>query len=128
MTKRQNIRLAQLSEAEYEFHVLLPRCLRECATGRWGLFGQNDHLDPQQRYLPWPKARQLRALALEIHSARMEFGDPDSSCEEFLRLCSLRGANVPGEPALAATLIQQVESMREPRKTAAPEGAAASKH
>jgi len=125
MTKRQRIQAARLTEATAEFNALLPRCLRECAAGRWGLFGQNDYLDPDQRYCPWPEARRLRTIALEIRSAGIDFGQTQIACERFLQLCSLRGPNVPGEPKLAAALLAELESTSTTEcKTAAPFGAA----
>ena len=62
MTKRQKVQEARLSEIEEEFLTLLRSCLRECAQGRWGLFGQNDHLDLDGRYWGWPDARHHPAV------------------------------------------------------------------
>jgi hypothetical protein len=53
MTKRDKIRqakLEQLEQLDSEFRLLLLSCLEECARGRWGLFGQHDHVDPEGRY------------------------------------------------------------------------------
>jgi hypothetical protein len=108
MTKREKIRETRLAEIESEFRPLLPCCLQECAHGRWGLFGQNDHLDPDGRYLGWPEARRLRDLAQEMQSIRLEFGQTDEICERFIQLCSQRGSNVPGEPRLAAEFLSQI--------------------
>ena len=108
MTKREKIRDMKLAEIENEFRSLLIPCLRECAEGRWGLFGQNDHLDPERRYWRWPEADRLKDLAREIKIARLEFGQANESCERFLRLCSLRGSNVPGEPQLAAEFLASI--------------------
>jgi hypothetical protein len=74
------------------------------------LFGQNDHLDPEGRYWDWPEANRLKDLAQEIKLIRLEFGQPNENCERFLELCSLRGANVSGEPKLAAQLLAQMQS------------------
>jgi hypothetical protein len=108
MTKSRNIREMRLVEIESEFHPLLLSCLRECARGRWGLFGQNDRLDPEGRYSRWPEAKRLKGLAQEIKSIRQEFGQANRSCEQFLQLCSLRGSNVPGEPKLAAEFLADI--------------------
>jgi hypothetical protein len=108
MTKRHKIREMRLIEIENEFRPLLVSCLQECALGRYGLFGQNDHLDPEGRYWGWPEARRLKELAQEIQSIRLEFGQIDENCERFLQLCSLRGSNVPGEPKLAAEFLADV--------------------
>jgi hypothetical protein len=110
MSKRKKIRERRLVEVESEFRSLLLSCLCECARGRYGLFGQNDHLDPEGRYWGWPEARRLKDLAEEIRLNRHEFGQPNESCERFLHLCSLRGANVPGEPKLAAEFLTKIQS------------------
>jgi hypothetical protein len=108
MTKRQKVQEMRLCEIEGEFMVLLRSCLRECAQGRYGLFGQNDHLDPEGRYWAWPEAKRLMNLAQEIKSLRQEFGQTNDLCERFIQLCSLRGSNVPGEPKLAAALLAEI--------------------
>jgi hypothetical protein len=105
MTKRNKFREMRLIEIENEFRPLLVSCLQECALGRYGLFGQNDHLDPEGRYWVWPEAKRLKELAQEIRSIRMGFGQIDENCERFLQLCSLRGSNIPGEPKLAAEFL-----------------------
>ena len=105
MTKRRKIQEMRLIQIEDEFLTLLLSCLRECAQGRYGLFGQNDHLDPEGHYWGWPEAKQLKNLAREIMSLRMEFGQTNEQCERFIQLCSLRGPNVPGEPKLAAEFL-----------------------
>jgi hypothetical protein len=105
MTKRLKILESRLAEIEAEFRPLLVSCLQECAQGRYGLFGQNDHLDPEGRYWGWPNAKRLMDLAQEIKSIRSEFGQTDGSCDRFLGLCALRGSNVSGEPRLAAEFL-----------------------
>jgi len=109
MTKRQKIREMRLTEKESEFLTLLESCLRGCAQGRYGLFGQNDHLDPEGRYWRWPEAKRLKTLAEEIMSLCLEFGQTNERCERFLQLCSLRGPNVPGEPKLAAEFLANLD-------------------
>jgi hypothetical protein len=96
MSKSEKIREMRLAEIEGEFRSLLVSCLQECGRGRWRLFGQNDHIDPEGRYWVWPEARRLRDLASEIRMLRHEFGQVNDDCERFLQLCSLRGSNVPG--------------------------------
>ena len=110
MTKSQRIRERKLEVMETEFQALLLSCLQKCAQGRWGLFGQNDHLDPDGRYWGWPEATRLKDLAREINSIRSEFGQPNDICEQFLLLCSLRGSNVPGEPSLAARFLAEIDN------------------
>ncbi len=111
MTKRNRIRETRLSEIENEFSTLLFPCLRECARGRWGLFGQNDLIAEGQyyRYYRWPEAERLRELAQEIQLTRLPSGQPNEVCERFLQLCSMRGSNIPGEPRLAAELLASID-------------------
>jgi hypothetical protein len=73
------------------------------------LFGQNDHADPEGRYLGWPEAKRLKDLAQEIKLIRLEFGQSNEDCERFLQLCALQGSNVPGEPKLAAEFLGAIE-------------------
>jgi hypothetical protein len=83
--------------------------LKECAAGRWGLFGQNDHFD-ESKYLYWPDAEHLKEMAREISLIRNDLGEPNQQVERFLHYCSLRGANVPGEPKLAQSFLTELES------------------
>ena len=87
MKKRTKIQEMRLVEIEEEFHALLLSCLQECHQGRYRLFGQNDHLDPEGQYWRWPEAKRLKALAKEIKSIRLEFGHANEICERFLQLC-----------------------------------------
>ena len=105
MTKRSKVQRRKLDQIEDEFKQLLLTCMRECAEGRWGLFGQNDHIDPEGKYFNWPEAKRLKELAYEIRSLRLDPGQPNQFCERFLELCSLRGSNVAGEPKLAAKFL-----------------------
>ncbi len=105
MAKADTIRSRKLDLLEEEFVTLLPVCLRACAKGRWGLFGQIDLCEPDNRWLAWPEADHLKALATEIHTLRFNSGTQNEICEEFLALCGLRGPNVPGEPNLAASFL-----------------------
>ena len=60
------------------------------------------------RYSHWDEAEQLKEIAVEIRELRAEFGQPNSQVDEFLRLCSLRGSNVPGEPKLAKVFLDEI--------------------
>jgi hypothetical protein len=108
MTKREKIREDRLAEIEKEFRPLLISCLKESAAGRWGLFGQNDHVEHYERYWGWPEAKRLNDLAQEFRSIQAEFGQTGETCERFLELCSLRGSNVPGEPKLGAEFLTRI--------------------
>lgn len=63
------VRLAQL---EAEFVGRLMPALRDCATGRWGLFGRNDDL-----LHVGSRAQELVALGDEICGLRAELGLAD---------------------------------------------------
>lgn len=106
-SKRSRIQDRRLVELEDEFKQSLIQVLKECAAGRWGLFGQNDHAE-EGRYLSWSVAENLRRRAKQIHILRLEFGQPNSLVERFLHYCSLRGANVPGEPKLAKAFLDEI--------------------
>jgi hypothetical protein len=106
--KRSKVKQTALADLEDEFQTLLLACLRQCAAGRYGLFGQNDHLDPDGRYWSWPEAQRLKVLSEEIQSIRSEFGQPNDTVEYFRELCSLKGSNVPGEPKLASAFLAKL--------------------
>lgn len=105
--KSRSIKEKRLDDLESEFRSLLASCLEECGNGRWGLFGQNDYAEAA-KFLRWEDGQHLKEIALEIRSLRAEFGQPNPLVERFLDFCSLRGANIPGEPKLAKTLLDQI--------------------
>jgi len=111
MSKRKEIQQQRLEALELEYRVLFPRMLEECAAGRWGLFGQNDQRAANQ-YLRWPEAERFKDLASEIKLIRDDSGEQNEVLERFLHCCSLRGANVPGEPRLAQSLLAELNSER----------------
>jgi len=51
MTRGTKVRHDRLAQLEADFEPLLLSCLQQAANGRYGLFGQNDHLDPQHPVL-----------------------------------------------------------------------------
>jgi hypothetical protein len=106
MTGRSDIQLRRLAGLERVLGLLLTPALRQCAAGRWGLFGQNDHLEASQ-YRYWVEAELLKNIARQIRLIRQ--GQSDPLVERFLYYCSLRGANVPGEPKLAQELLDEVK-------------------
>jgi hypothetical protein len=110
MSRRSTIRHSKFDALEVEFQALLVSCLHECVSGLWGLFGQNDHLDPEGKYWRWPESKRLREMAHEIQEIRAEFGSANWLCDRFLHLRSLRGWNVPGEPKLAGQLLEEIEA------------------
>jgi hypothetical protein len=109
MSKKARIQQARLEALELEFHSLLISCLIECSNGRWGLFGQNSHLDPEDRYWTWPEAKRLRTLASEIRSERLAAGEINPLCGKFVSLCEAKDPNTLGEPKLAAMLLDSIK-------------------
>ena len=95
MTKREDIQQPRLEALESEFRLLLP-ALKECASGRWGLFGQNDAADGS-KYFFWSEAEELKSMATEIRSIRQDFGSRTRTLHAFLHHCSLRGSNLSEE-------------------------------
>jgi hypothetical protein len=109
MKKRSKIQAKRLAEIEGEFLPLLSSCLKECAQGRWGLFGQNDSFE-ESRWLYWSEANRLKDLAREIRTIRTETGSRKEVCDRFLDLCSQRRPKVPGEPKLASMFLAELVS------------------
>lgn len=95
----------RLTALEAEFDSLLVPCLKKCANGRWGLFGQNQNPEVA-RFLQWKEAERLKELAEEITSIRAQFGQPNRKCERFLECCAERGENLPGEPKRAKKFLK----------------------
>src|SRR5260370_30986224 len=108
MTRKSDILHRRLPDLEAEFRLLLPPVLKQRAAGRWGLFGQNDHIE-ESKYLHWPEVDLLKTMAHEMRSIRQDFGHTNPLVERFLHYCSLRGANVPGEPKVARLFLDEVE-------------------
>jgi hypothetical protein len=108
MTQGSQVRHERLSQLEVEFEPLLLSCLQQAANGRYGLFGQNDHLDPERRYWNWPEARRVVEMAEEIRALRSEAGEVNNLAERLLHFRSLRGSNVPGEPKLAKQFLREL--------------------
>ena len=114
MSKKVRIQQAKLDAMELEFAKLLPERLAECAGGRWGLFGQNAIVDPEDRYWTWPEAKHLRQLASDIRIERSAFGEINPLAERFLGLCGAGMPNAEGEPKLAAGLLAELQDDAHP--------------
>ena|SRR5579884_1494011 len=110
MTRSSKVQNDRLRQLEADFEPLLLSCLRETANGRYGLFGQNEHLDPEHKYSKWSEAQKLVGMAEEIQSLRSEFGESNALAKRLLELRSLRGSNVPGEPKLAKRFLEDVKA------------------
>jgi len=97
----------RLEALEHDFRPRLIAALRECASGRYGLFGQNNPGE-LARYYVWAEADDLKETAEEINSLRSEFGQPNPLSVKFLEYCSMRGQNVKGEPKLALQFLTEI--------------------
>jgi hypothetical protein len=94
---------------------MLISCLRECAQGRWGLFGQNEPTNPTlPRFWKWPEADALKKIATEIQRLGSELGTSNSLCDRFEDYRALRGSNVPGEPKLAQIFLDEISQSPKP--------------
>jgi len=93
---------------EAQFRTLLLSCLEQSSRGQWGLFGQNDGSEAA-KYLASDEAEQVKEIALNIIALREEFGEPNPLVSRLHYYCSLRGANVPGEPKLARAFLQEIQ-------------------
>jgi len=107
MARSSKVRHDRLSQLEAEFESLLLSCLQQAANGRYGLFGQNDHLDPEHQFWNWPEAERVVEMAEEIRTLRSEVGELNNLAERLLHYRSLRGSNVPGEPKLAREFLRE---------------------
>lgn len=109
MSKHEKIQMEKLAALEREFRDLLIPCLKQCANGRWGLFGAYDKYPELRTWIHWPEKERLHELASSIHAIHEEFGGIDPLCEEFLNQCTLHGANDPGEPKLAKSFLTKIQ-------------------
>lgn len=97
-----------LAVMEAEFRSKLVDALHACEAGRWGLFGQNDHLSPESSHAGI--AAELLSLGEQIRRFRMEFGVVEGfePYERLLEYRKLRSANTVGEPKLAAAFLREL--------------------
>ncbi|MBZ9763537.1 hypothetical protein LB553_22030 [Mesorhizobium sp. CA8] len=101
----------QSLEAAYSAALLV--ALRDCADGRWGLFGQNEGTLPaslESRYLP-ESAKRLAAIGDELVAVREEMGFVDlfAPMQRLAELRTERGPNRPGEPRLAQMFLDELK-------------------
>ena len=102
---RQHKLERRLEQLEGDYARVLSAALDECRHGRWGLFGQNDHLLKLES-----PADKLSAMGESIRELRRQLGMSEAfqPHERFLHYRSLRGPNVPGEPKLAEALLEEL--------------------
>ncbi|HEX3742881.1 MAG TPA: hypothetical protein VHW09_03090 [Bryobacteraceae bacterium] len=89
--------------------------LRECAAGKWGMFGRNDAVIERQ---PEPVREMLRSGVGErlleaggnVRGLRRELGysEPFKPFERYLEYRQMWSANSPGEPKLAAQFLAEL--------------------
>jgi len=100
--------LQRLIEMERAYHSVLTKALSDCAAGRWGLFGHNEHLFPTT---PPAELGELRALALDIARVRKRTGHaPFELHQQFEAARGRVGPNDPGEPKQANEWLRRLTS------------------
>jgi hypothetical protein len=104
---RRSSKDQRLENLEFEFRPRLIACLRECAAGRWGLFGQKTTRDSAKN-IAWPEAEELKRMAEEIKALTSEFGQLNPLAEKLFEYCSMRGSNIKGEPKLARQFLTEL--------------------
>ncbi len=94
----------RLEELEESYRSILIKALTDCAGGRWGLFGQNEHLWSREKP---EELEELRELARSIDRIRASIGEePFELHRKFEAARGRAGANDPGEPRLARAWLQ----------------------
>ena len=101
-------RLSQQADGlEHDYRAVLSKALTDCAGGRWGLFGHNEHL---HGYDSPSELDELRALARAINRLRSRVGEgPFPLHEEFEAIRGPADANAPGEPKQAEEWLARVK-------------------
>ena len=110
MNRRDKIQLKRLATLEAEFNKILTPCLKQCANGRWGLFGAYERFPEVRNWMDWPEARRLFELAISIREICAQFGEQNKAVEDFLKLRTMHKPNDPGEPKLAQAFLDRIES------------------
>jgi hypothetical protein len=110
MSRRAKVELKELTLLEAELEETLIPCLKQCANGRWGLFGAYDRFVEMGYVLAWPEARRLNELAISIRAIRAQYGEHNELVEGFLKLRTMHKPNDPGEPKLAQAFLDRIES------------------
>lgn len=105
MDKIERVSL-QLADLEREYQADLINALTDCAGGRWGLFGHNEHLHASG--IPGEVA-ELRDLAQAINRLRSRLGLGPFPLNEELEAARGRvDANAPGEPKQAEAWLRRL--------------------
>tara|TARA_B100001057_G_C22498783_1_gene813193 strand:+ start:373 stop:699 length:327 start_codon:yes stop_codon:yes gene_type:complete len=107
MSKAERIS-QRIERLEAEYRIQLIAALSECAGGRWGLFGQNEHLG---NWWHTEKLDELRNLADSINVLRDRLGEsPYQLHEEFEAARGMDDSNQVGEPKLAQEWLSMLEA------------------
>ena len=72
-SKRIQLSEMRLAAVEAAYRSVLVAALEDCAAGRWGLFGQNEHIPAHSRFRP-KALDELDALATDINELRQKLG------------------------------------------------------
>jgi hypothetical protein len=106
---------AQLRSLEEQFSSTLIAALRECAAGKWGMFGQNDaHFATAGKYVREfvrsKEADQLLETGEQIESLRQELGYTElfQPYRRYGEYRQMKGSNTSGEPKLAVRFLQEL--------------------
>ncbi len=95
----------QLKGLEREYQSVLEKALADCADGRWGLFGHNEHLQSP----PPAELSDLDALAQAVNRLRARMGEASFPLhEEFQAARGRADANAPGEPKQARAWLDRL--------------------
>jgi proline dehydrogenase len=97
---------AEIASLESEFRMKLVTALRDCANGRWGLFGQNEHLLDDRSL----DSEELLEIGASIEELRRKAGMPErfELYRSFKSKRGRQGANALGEPRLAEKLLEEL--------------------
>jgi hypothetical protein len=104
---------AQLRKLEEQFSKDLVSALRECAAGKWGMFGRNDEVieaDPLRDMLKSKIGEQLieQGEAVVALHERLGLTEPFWPFRRYLQYRQSRGSNTPGEPKLALEFLREL--------------------
>lgn len=102
---KSDILAERIDQLEAEYRSLLVKALRDCAAGRWGLFGHNEHLDTDAQ--PPAAVEELNGLAEIIDAMRLRVGqEPFPLHQQFQAARGPVSANAVGEPKQAQAWLR----------------------
>jgi hypothetical protein len=99
--ERAELMQAQIAGMEADYRRILRAALRECAEGKPGLFGRNEHIRQGLKARP-PVVNELLLLGEEIDRLRKRFGlKPFKLAGEFQAARGKAAPDAPSEPRQA---------------------------